>query len=100
MLMFVDLSERITERLLVNKIILREDKELYRYGIRKAFREHFIHGGGYAPLELCRRIPCQTAVRCYFFSILMTSAVLWVMRCVTDSGLICGCLTVISGGMI
>ena len=42
----------------------------------------------------------KTAVRCYFFSIVMISAVLWVMRYVMYSGLICGCLTAISGSVI
>lgn len=42
----------------------------------------------------------KTAVRCYFFSIVMISAVLWVMRYMNYSGLICGCLSAISGSVI
>ena len=41
----------------------------------------------------------KSAVCYYFFSIVMMSAVLWVMRCVLHAGLICGCLPVISGSI-
>ena len=118
--MFEVLSERITDWLLKNKAFPREDKEIYRYGIQQGMialvnlgttmvigmvfgklLESILFMVAYIPLRsYAGGYHAKTAVRCYFFSIVMISAVLWVMRYVTYSGLICGCLTVISGSII
>lgn len=118
--MFEVLSERITGWLLANGAIPKEDKEIYRYGIQQGMitllnlgttmiigmvfgklLESLLFMAAYIPLRsYAGGYHAKTAVRCYFFSIVMISAVLWVMRYVTYSGLICGCLTAISGSMI
>ncbi len=118
--MFEVLSERITGWLLANEAIPREDKEIYRYGIQQGMIallnlgttmvigvvfgklfESILFMAAYIPLRsYAGGYHAKTAVRCYFFSIVMISAVLGVMRYVTFSGLICGCLTAISGSMI
>lgn len=118
--MFKDLSERITEWLFENGAAPKEDKEIYRYGIQQGvisllnlgttmvigmvfgkLLESVLFLVAYIPLRsFAGGYHAKTAVRCYFFSIVMMSAVLWVMRCVPYSGLICGCLTAISGTMI
>ncbi len=118
--MFEVLSERVTGWLLANEAIPREDKEIYRYGIQQGMialvnlgttivigmvfgrlLESILFMAAYMPLRsFAGGYHAKTAVRCYFFSIVMMSAVLWVMRCVTYSGLVCGCLTVVSGSII
>lgn len=118
--MFEVLSERITERLLANEAIPKEDKEIYRYGIQQGMiallnlgttmvigmvfgklLESILFMVAYMPLRsFAGGYHARTAVRCYFFSIVMISAVLWVMRYVMYSGLVCGCLTAISGSVI
>jgi len=118
--MFGDLSERITERLIENKTIQREDKEIYHYGIQQGLialvnlgttiviglvfgllLESILFLVAYMPLRsFSGGYHARTAVRCYFFSIVMMSAVLFVMRYVMYSGLICGCLSVISSSVI
>lgn len=119
-LMFGDLSERITGRLLMNGTISREDKEIYVYGMQQGMiallnlgttillgmvfgkvLECIVFMVAYMPLRsFAGGYHAKTAVRCYIFSVLMMSAVLWVMRCVMYSGLICGCLTAIFGSII
>ncbi len=119
-LMFGDYAERIIERLILNEAIPGEDKEIYRYGIQQGIiallnlgttmvigmafgmlLESVLFLAAYIPLRsFAGGYHAKTAVRCYFFSIVMMSAVLWVMRCVIYSGLICGCLTVIFGSII
>lgn len=118
--MFEVLSERVTEWLIVNETMAREDKEIYRYGIQQGMiallnlgttvviglvfgklLESILFLAAYIPLRsFAGGYHAKTVVRCYFFSIVMISAVLWVMRYVTYSGLICGCLTAISSGAI
>lgn len=118
--MFEVLSERISEWLLASEAISREDKEIYQYGIQQGMivllnlgttmvigmvfgrlLESILFMAAYIPLRsYAGGYHAKTAVRCYFFSILMMSAVLWVMRYVTYSGLVCGCLTAVSGSMI
>lgn len=118
--MFEVLSERITGWLLANEAIPREDKEIYRYGIQQGMiallnlgttmvigvvfgklLESILFMAAYIPLRsYAGGYHAKTAVRCYFFSIVMMSAVLWVMRYVTYYGLICVCLTAVSGSMI
>ena len=118
--MFGDLSERITGRLLMNGTISREDKEIYVYGMQQGMiallnlgttillgmvfgkvLECIVFMVAYMPLRsFAGGYHAKTAVRCYIFSVLMMSAVLWVMRCVMYSGLICGCLTAIFGSII
>ncbi len=118
--MFEVLSERITEWLLANEAIPREDKEIYRYGIQQGMialvnlgttvviglvfgklLESLLFMAAYIPLRsYAGGYHAKTAVRCYFFSIVMMGAVLWVMRYVMYSALICGCLTAISGSVI
>ena len=118
--MFKDLSERITEWLFKNGTLPKEDKEIYLYGIQQGIisllnlgttmvigmvfgklLESVLFLVAYIPLRsFAGGYHAKTAVRCYFFSIVMMSAVLWVMRCVPYSGLICGCLTAIFGSMI
>ncbi|MBR2407805.1 MAG: accessory gene regulator B family protein [Lachnospiraceae bacterium] len=114
------MSERITEWLLANEAIPREDKEIYRYGIQQGMialvnlgttmiigmvfgklLESLLFMTAYIPLRsFAGGYHAKTAVRCYFFSIVMISAVLWVMRYVTYSSLIFGWLTAISGSVI
>ena len=118
--MFEVLSERVTDWLLTNEAIAREDKEVYRYGIQQGMiallnlgttivvgmvfgklLESILFMAAYIPLRsYAGGYHAKTAVRCYFFSIVMMSAVLWVMRYVMYYGLICGCLTAISGSVI
>ena len=118
--MFEVLSERVIDWLLENEAFPREDKEIYRYGIQQGMialvnlgttmiigmvfgklLESILFMTAYIPLRsYAGGYHAKTAVRCYFFSIVMISAVLWVMRYVTYSGLICGCLTAISGSVI
>lgn len=118
--MFEVLSERITEWLLANKTIPREDKEIYRYGIQQGLFtllnfgttviiglvfgllwESMLFMTAYIPLRsYAGGYHAKTAVRCYFFSIVMMSTVLWVMGHVMYSGLVCGSLTAISAGLI
>lgn len=118
--MFRDLSERITGWLLDNETIPREDKEIYRYGVQQGLItllnlgttviiglvfgllwESMLFTMAYIPLRsYAGGYHAKTAVRCYFFSIVMMIAVLWVMGHVIYSGLICGCLTAISGSVI
>ncbi len=118
--MFEVLSERVTDWLLMNEAFPREDKEIYRYGIQQGMiallnlgttmiigmvfgklLESILFMVAYIPLRsYAGGYHAKTAVRCYFFSIVMMSAVLWVMSYVTYSGLICGCLTAISGSVI
>ena len=118
--MFEVLSERITEWLLANEAIPREDKEIYRYGIQQGMialvnlgttmiigmvfgklLESLLFMTAYIPLRsFAGGYHAKTAVRCYFFSIVMISAVLWGMRYVTYSSLIFGWLTAISGSVI
>lgn len=118
--MFEVLSERITGWLLANEAISREDKEIYRYGVQQGMiallnlgttvviglvfgklLESILFLAAYIPLRsFAGGYHAKTVVRCYFFSIVMISAVLWVMRYVMYSGLVCGCLTAISGGVI
>ncbi|MBP3617205.1 MAG: accessory gene regulator B family protein [Lachnospiraceae bacterium] len=118
--MFEVLSERITGWLLTNEAISREDKEIYRYGIQQGMiallnlgttmvigmvfgklLESLLFMAAYIPLRsFAGGYHAKTAVRCYFFSIVMISAVLWVMRYVMCSSLVCVCLTAVSGSMI
>lgn len=118
--MFEVLSERVTGWLLANEAIPREDREIYRYGIQQGMialvnlgttmiigmvfgrlLESILFMAAYMPLRsFAGGYHAKTAVRCYFFSIAMMSAVLWVMRCVTYVTLVCGCLTVVSGSII
>ena len=118
--MFEVLSERVTGWLLANEAIPREDKEIYRYGIQQGMialvnlgttmiigmvfgrlLESILFMAAYMPLRsFAGGYHAKTAVRCYFFSIAMMSAVLWVMRCVTYVTLVCGFLTVVSGSII
>ena len=118
--MFEVLSERITGWLLANEAFPREDKEIYRYGIQQGMiallnlgttmiigmvfgklLESILFMAAYIPLRsYAGGYHAKTAVRCYFFSIVMMSAVLWVMRYVMHSALICGCLTAIFGSVI
>ena len=118
--MFEVLSERVTDWLLENEAFPREDKEIYRYGIQQGMiallnlgttmvigvvfgelLESILFMAAYIPLRsFAGGYHAKTAVRCYFFSIVMMGAVLWVMRYATCSGLICGCLTAISGSVI
>lgn len=118
--MFEVLSERVTGWLLENEAFPREDKEIYQYGIQQGMiallnlgttmvigmvfgklLESILFMVAYIPLRsYAGGYHAKTAVRCYFFSIVMISAVLWVMRYVTYIGLICGCLTAISGSAI
>jgi len=118
--MFEVSSERITRWLLANGTISREDKDIYRYGIQQGMiallnlgttmiigmvfgrlLESILFMAAYIPLRsYAGGYHAKTAVRCYFFSIVMMSAVLWVMRYVMYYGLICGCLTAISGSVI
>jgi len=118
--MFEVSSERITRWLLANGTISREDKDIYRYGIQQGMiallnlgttmiigmvfgrlLESILFMAAYIPLRsYAGGYHAKTAVRCYFFSIVMISAVLWVMRCVMYFGLVCGCLTAISGSVI
>lgn len=118
--MFGNLSERITEWLLANETIPREDKEIYQYGIQQGLFtllnfgttviiglvsgllwESMLFMTAYIPLRsYAGGYHAKTAVRCYFFSIVMMCAVLWVMGHVMYSGLICGCLTAISASLI
>lgn len=118
--MFQKLSERITEWLLINETISKEDKEIYLYGIQQGMIA-FVNLGttigigmvfghlwdsilflvAYVPLRsFAGGYHAKTAVRCYFFSIVMMIAVLWVMRYVPYLGLVCGCLTIVSGSTI
>ncbi len=118
--MFEVLSERVIGWLLENESFPREDKEIYRYGIQQGMiallnlgttmvigmvfgklLESILFMVAYIPLRsFAGGYHAKTAVRCYFFSIVMISAVLWVMRYVAYVGLICGCLTVISSSVI
>ena len=118
--MFEVLSERVTDWLLANEAVPKEDKEIYRYGIQQGMIallnlgttmmigmvfgrlfESILFMAAYIPLRsYAGGYHAKTAVRCYFFSIVMISAVLWVMRYVAYVGLICGCLTAISGSAI
>jgi len=118
--MFEVVSEWVTDWLLENEAISREDKEIYRYGIQQGMialvnlgttmiigmvfgrlLESILFMAAYIPLRsYAGGYHAKTAVRCYFFSIVMMSAVLWVMRYVMYYGLICGCLTAISGSVI
>ena len=118
--MFEVSSERITRWLLANGTISREDKDIYRYGIQQGMiallnlgttmiigmvfgrlLESILFMAAYIPLRsYAGGYHAKTAVRCYFFSIVMMSAVLFVMRYVMYSGLICGCLSVISSSVI
>ncbi len=118
--MFEVLSERVTEWLLVKEAIQREDKEIYQYGIQQGMiallnlgttmviglvlgklLESILFMAAYIPLRsYAGGYHAKTAVRCYFFSIVMMGAVLWVMRYVMYSGLVCGCLTASFGGVI
>lgn len=118
--MFEVLSERVTDWLLANEAVPKEDKEIYRYGIQQGMIallnlgttmmigmvfgrlfESILFMAAYIPLRsYAGGYHAKTAVRCYFFSIVMISAVLWLMRYVAYVGLICGCLTAISGSAI
>ena len=118
--MFWSLSERLAERLIVSDIISREDKEIYRYGFQQGMATLFNLGTtivigmvfgrllesilfmvAYIPLRtFAGGYHARTAVRCYFGSVVMMIAVLWVMRYMTYSGLICSCLMGISGSII
>ncbi|MBQ8800074.1 MAG: accessory gene regulator B family protein [Lachnospiraceae bacterium] len=104
----------------MNGTISREDKEIYVYGMQQGMiallnlgttillgmvfgklLECIVFMVAYMPLRsFAGGYHAKTAIRCYIFSIVMMSAVLWVMRYVMYSGLVCGCLTAIFGSMI
>lgn len=118
--MFQRFSERITDLVLTNEDNLQEDRAIYQYGIQQGlilllnfsttlvigliFRmplESILFLTFYMPLRsFAGGYHAKTAVRCYIFSIVMMTAVLWAMRLVTYSGLVCSCLTGISGSII
>ena len=118
--MFQRFSERITDLVLTNEDNLQEDRAIYQYGIQQGlilllnfsttlvigliFRmplESILFLTFYMPLRsFAGGYHAKTAVRCYIFSIVMMTAVLWAMRLVTYSGLVCSCLGLIAGIII
>ncbi|MBQ8010486.1 MAG: accessory gene regulator B family protein, partial [Oscillospiraceae bacterium] len=98
--MFYKLSERIVDGFEKQRVILSEDKEIYRYGVQQGlnlafnflttlvigavcgmFWESVLFMAAYMPLRsFAGGYHAKTHLRCYLYSIVMITAVLLVIR--------------------
>ncbi len=110
--MFYKLSERIVDGFEKQRVILSEDKEIYRYGVQQGLNlafnflttlvigavcgmlwESVLFMAAYMPLRsFAGGYHAKTHLRCYLYSIVMITAVLLVIRFLPLGRFICSCL--------
>lgn len=116
----MDLSEILTDKLISMQIINVEEKDIYSYGFKQglllllnmitiimigfffnmiwqsvifmvAYSILRVYAGGYH---------ASTPFRCYLFSVVMITAVLWLIKLIHWNGFICFLITIASGIII
>ena len=118
--MFDKFTDSQMEKLLSKKEIPAGDEDIYKYGIQQGMimllnlttmifvgllfhklLECILFVMAYIPLRsFAGGYHASTSIRCYFLSIMMICAVLWVMGLLAFNGPICACLIIISGSII
>ncbi|MBR4101849.1 MAG: accessory gene regulator B family protein [Oscillospiraceae bacterium] len=117
--MFYKLSERFTEELEKQRVILSEDREIYRFGIQQGLNlvlnllttiaigllcgmlwESVLFMLFYMPLRrYAGGYHAKTHLRCYLYSVLMITMVLLAIKFLPLGKFICSCL-MLAGGIV
>lgn len=118
--MFYKLSERITDEFEKQRVIVSEDKEIYRYGVQQGlnlafnllttlvigavcgmFWESILFMAAYMPLRsFAGGYHAKTHLRCYLYSIVMITVVLLIIRFLPVGRIIYSCLMLVGGIVI
>lgn len=116
----MNLSERLTDKLLKMQIINYEEKNLYYYGFKQGFLlllnmitiimigiifnmiwQSVIFMVAYSILRVyAGGYHASTPFNCYLFSVVMITAVLWLIKVISWNGLICFIISIVSGIII